>query len=163
MATRLFAPTSIFLAPAAALFNAGYGWAYTQNVMPILYDDGTAQVTTPIFRQIFYSGAYVALPCSLGSMIMSAYLAYLCTDARQKQLYLLSLATNLATAPVTMLIMLPGIKRLIAISESPAEQEKCEQTLEHRRLLKSWSYWNGVRGMLYLCGGGASLWAGIFG
>lgn len=57
---------------------------------------------------------------------------------------------------------MPGIKRLIAISESPAEQEKCEQTLEHRSLLKSWSFWNGVRGLLYLCSGGATLWAAIF-
>lgn len=163
MATQILTSTSIFLAPAAAIFNAGYGWAMTQNVMPLLYNDGAAHITTPIFRQIFYGGAFVAIPCSAGSLAMSAYLAYVSTDAVQRKLYLAATAMSLATSPITMLVMLPGIKRLVAISESQIEQEKCDRTLEHRKLLKSWSYWNGIRGMLYLASGGACLWAGIFG
>lgn len=142
---------------------AGYSWAFSQNVMPLLYNDGSARVTTPLFRQIFYGGGYVALPCSLGSAAMSAYLAYLCTDAGQRKKYIAAFATSMITAPITMLVMLPGIQRLIAISESQAEQEKSDKTLEHRELLKSWSFWNGVRAVLYLGSGGMSLWAGIFG
>lgn len=163
MATRTFATTSIFLAPAASLFLAGYSWAMTQNVMPLLYKGGSAQITTSLFKQIFYGGAYVAPPCSLGSSLMTAYLAYLCTDASQRNKYLASFATAMITAPITMLVMLPGIKRLIEISESQVEQENCEKTLEHRELLQSWSFWNGVRAACYLCSGGLSLWAGIFG
>ncbi|CZT24077.1 uncharacterized protein RCC_09794 [Ramularia collo-cygni] len=163
MATGSFASAAMFLAPAAALFMSGYSAAATHLVLPLLYRDHPARITTPMFRHTFYEGGKVAIPCTLGSSAMAALAAYLCVDTSQRALYLAAMATTLGTTPITLLIMMPGIKRLIAISESPAEQEKCDQTLEHRQLLKSWSFWNGVRVVLYLCGGCVGLWAGVFG
>lgn len=57
--------------------------------------------------------------------------------------------------------MLPGITRLIQISEDREVQSKSEQTLEHRQLLKKWVAQNYVRSVLFLTSGFVGLWATV--
>lgn len=153
--------TALFLSPAAALFQAGYGLAFSQNAIPQLYDLPPHQ-STPLFRRIFEAGGKIAVPMSLTSAAAAAYLARLCTSPTQRKMYIFAALFSILPMPYTGLVMMPGIKRLIAISESPEAQEKSEQDLEHRQLLRGWVIHNYVRTVMYVVGGGLGLWAGVF-
>ncbi|CAK3928674.1 Hypothetical predicted protein [Lecanosticta acicola] len=163
MASRkILVNISLLTAPAAAIFQAGYGFAFSQNTVPQLYDERPHH-STPIFARIFKAGAYVAVPMSLLSAASSTYLSILCTSPLQRRLYTLAALGAFLPLPYTWGMMMGGSKRLLAISESVEEQNKSEQTLEHRQLFKSWAFHNHVRNLLYTVGGFASLWAGIYG
>lgn len=64
--------------------------------------------------------------------------------------------------PWTLLVMMPGIKKLNAVAESKIEQEKADGK-EVAGLLREWAWMNVVRGGFALVGGLVGVWAVIDG
>lgn len=140
-----------------AFFLSGYSLSYSQCTVPQLYDV-RPQISTPIFKNVFYGGASVVVPGALLSSAASAFLAYAVPEHRR--VWASAAAAVLFTQPWTALVMMPGIKRLLEISEANAAvQSKVEQTLEHRQLLKTWVAQNFLRAGLYFVGGLAGMYA----
>ena len=118
--------------------------------MPHIYDQ-PASMNTPIFSKVFHDGATVVAPSAIASAAASAYLAY--TLPEERYLWTVAATTPLSTLAYTGLVMMPGIQRLLTISESSVEQEKVEKTKEHVDLLKAWTAHNYLRAALYFAGG----------
>lgn len=132
-----------------AFVLAGYGYCASHNSVPQLYDKSPS-ISTPIFTQVYRVGAGVVVPGAALSAAASAYLAY--AIPAQRALWAVASASTIGALPFTAIVMMPGIKRLIAMSESSAEQENTARTGEHVELLKKWAAQNYVRGSLFLMG-----------
>jgi hypothetical protein len=140
------------------LFISGYTFMASQNAIPQLYDV-KPQVSTPIFARIFHAGGKPAIPLSILSLASSAFLAYEIPEKRV--LWMVAAAAVLAIRFYTQMMM-PGINRLIEISEAGRDvQGKVEQTLEHRQLMVRWVRETYVRSALAFAAGLAGLWASI--
>lgn len=150
MAKSTFLSTSFII--------GGYSLAGSQQVVPLLFD-GPPQSSTPIFKRYFFRGAPIVPPGSLLSTAAAVYLAYIVPS--QRRLWLTALIASFLNSPWTLGVMLPGITRLIQISEDREVQSKSEQTLEHRQLLKKWVAQNYVRSVLFLTSGFVGLWATV--
>lgn len=150
--------TAQLLSTTSSLLVAGYTLGFSQNGVSELYDE-RPQISTPIFTRIFYAGGRVAAPLSISSLLSSAYLAYVIPEKRK--LWATAAALILAIRFGTEYVMMPGIKRLIAISEDEEVQEKTEQTLEHRQLMIRWVKQNYLRSTAALVSGLVGLWASI--
>ncbi|EMC93401.1 hypothetical protein BAUCODRAFT_76104 [Baudoinia panamericana UAMH 10762] len=133
---------------------AGYGFHASHSSVPVLYDM-PAEHSTPAFTRIFHNGAYFVVPSSLICSISTAYLAY--TLPSQRTLWSIACGAQLLTLPWTAVVMLPGINKLIAISQSKVKQEKATASLEARQLLTRWNAQNAVRASLFLVAGLAAL------
>lgn len=141
-----------FTSAASALFVAGYGFAFSQSAVPQLYDV-KPQISTPVFKQVYYQGAKVVPPATILAAASAGYLAYVVPEQRRE--YIKVAAAALATQVWTLVFMLPGIKRLIAISEADEKtQGRIEMSLEHRQLMIRWVRQNWIRT-------GMSLYAGV--
>lgn len=138
------------------LIMTGYTLALSQNGASQLYDE-PARFSTPMFKRIFNTGGRFAIPSSLLNTFSSVYLAYFVPEKRR--LWALVTALTVAMNLWTGFIMMPGIQRLIAISESSAAQEKADANLEHRQLLIKWVKQNYVRALAMMVGGLAGLQA----
>ena len=141
-----------FASAASALFAAGYGFAFSQSAVPQLYEV-KPQISTPVFKQIYYQGAKVVPPAAIIAAASSGYLAY--TVPEQRNEYIKVTAASIATQIWTVVVMLPSIKRLIQISEADEKtQGRIEMSLEHRQLMIKWVRQNWIRT-------GLSLFAGV--
>lgn len=144
-----------FASAASALFAAGYGFAFSQNVLPTLYDV-KPQISTPAFKQIYYQGAKVVPPTTILAAASAGYLAYVLPEQRNE--YIKVVAASLATQVWTVVVMMPSIKRLLAISEADEKtQGRIEMSLEHRQLMIKWVRQNWVRSGLALFAGVTAL------
>lgn len=144
-----------FASAASTLFMAGYGFAFSQSAVPQLYDV-KPQISTPIFKQIYYQGAKVVPPGAIIAAASSGYLAYILPEQRNE--YIKVAASAVATQLWTIVIMLPSIKRLIKISESDEKtQGRIEMSLEHRQLMIKWVRQNWIRTGIALFGGVTAL------
>lgn len=146
------------LSTTSSLVIAGYCLGFSQNGVSELYDE-RPQTSTAIFKRIYVTGGYVAIPLSITSMISSAYLAYALPEKRK--LWGTAAALILAIRFWTEYVMMPGINRLSVISEDKRIQEKSEQTLEHRQLMIRWVKQNYVRTAAALGSGLAGICASI--
>ena len=142
--------TAKLLSVATTTLAAGYSFSFSQNAVPLTYDI-PASFSTPIFKGVFWKGAYVAVPSGLISGAASLYLAYVLPS--QRRLWVTAAVMSMSTAPWTSVVMMPGIKKLLGISEDKAKQTKSDQNLEHRQLLKTWVAQNYFRASLFLTGG----------
>ncbi|KAK6439425.1 hypothetical protein LTR95_004373 [Oleoguttula sp. CCFEE 5521] len=142
--------TAKMIAIPLALTSAGYGFSASQNTVPRLYKE-PAKTATSIFAHVFHTGGQFVVPSTLLSVASSAFLAY--SIPRQRQVWGTVAVTTLAALPWTWVVMMPGIKRLLAISEDEKLQHKCGGSGEHTYLLKKWVGQNYVRASFFLIAG----------
>ncbi|KAK3709370.1 hypothetical protein LTR37_010931 [Vermiconidia calcicola] len=116
----------------SALFLTGYSLSLSQNTIPALYDH-KPQTTAPAFKSILDSAGRIAPALTILSTTASAYLAY--TLPEQRREWATAAAAMLLTFPWGGMAMMPGIKKLVAISENKGKIAKSEQSLEHRQLM----------------------------
>ena len=148
--------TAQFASATSALFLAGYSFSFSQSSVPQLYEV-KPQVSTPIFKNIYYNGAKVVPLFSIIATISSSYLAYL--EPENRRAYLTAAITAFATQPWTVLVMMGPIQRLIKISEADEKTKgRIEMSLEHRQLMIKWVRQNWVRAGLLAVSGAVSLW-----
>nr|OQO11973.1 hypothetical protein B0A51_17083 [Rachicladosporium sp. CCFEE 5018] len=150
--------TAKMIAIPLALTSAGYGINASQNTVPRLYKE-PAKIATSIFAHVFHTGAYFVVPSTLLSVAASTFLAY--SIPRQRQVWGTVAVMTLAALPWTRLVMMPGISRLLAISEDEAAQHKCGGSGEHTYLLKKWVGQNYIRASFFLIAGLTGLWASL--
>ncbi|KAK4895811.1 hypothetical protein LTR27_006293 [Elasticomyces elasticus] len=157
---------SVFAAKLTSISSAfiisGYMLAASQSSIPLLLPQPTS-VSTAIFRGVYNRGAALAVPVSAISVAATAYLVYITpAESRNKVLYAVSGASTAAMIPLTRIIMMPGIKRLISISHMEAGmQGKPAISSEALGLLGTWSGQNWVRFGLSAAGGLLGLYAAI--
>ncbi|KAK4539715.1 hypothetical protein LTR36_010426 [Oleoguttula mirabilis] len=150
-----FELTAKLLAVPVAFVTAGYFACASQNSLPLLYEQPPS-VSTPIFAGVFYRGAAFVIPTTLVSSAAYAYLA--CTTPVQRTVYGAAAAALLFNMPLTRIVMIPGINRLIEIGNlSSVEQEKAGQSGEVLKLLEAWNAQNAIRAVLAFAGGVAGL------
>lgn len=137
---------------------AGYTLGHSQNGIAELYDE-PVQVSTRIFTRIYKKGGDVALPLSIAAGMTAVYLALMISEKQVP--WSIAAALIAAIRFWTHYIMLPGIERLVVISENDEMQRKSEQTLEHRQLLRSWVNQNYVRCAAALASGLVGAWASV--
>ncbi|KAL8797822.1 MAG: hypothetical protein Q9195_000174 [Heterodermia aff. obscurata] len=147
--------TAHLLGLTTSLLLSGINLGTSLLTMPTLYHLPPS-TSTPIFRQLYVSGAATLVPLGIFSASCSAVAAYL-HPSQRPLLGSAALATGLQT-PWTLLLMMGTNDRLSAIAGSGVEQEKVERR-EVEGLLKKWTWMNGVRGMMALVGGLAGLGA----
>lgn len=136
---------------ASPFFAAGYSFSASQLILPRLYDLPPS-TSTPIFRDVYYKGAIVAVPSAVIASVTHAYLAYVGTQSETTALHTAAAVTVLATLPWTRLVMLKGIEKLNGMAESKVEQEKANKS-EVEQLLRTWTWQNYVRSVLWVAGG----------
>jgi len=126
---------------------AGYSFAFSQNAVPLITDQ-PAEVSTPVFKGIFYEGAKVMGSGGLLTAAASSYLAY--AEPAHRRSWGVVVAFSLAFFVWTPTVMGTGINKLLKISESKEMQEKATANLEARQLLRTWVIENYVRAALLL-------------
>lgn len=148
--------TAQILSITSSMLISGYCLGFSQNSVSELYEEGP-QVSTRIFKRIFHKGAYVGIPFSITSIASSAYLAFAVPEKRK--LWLIAGALIISIRFLTDVVMMPSMKRLVAISEDEKLLARTEQTLEHRQLLVQWVNQNYLRVGVALASGLLGLWA----
>lgn len=137
---------------------AGYSLAFSQNAVPTIYDV-PAEVATPVFKQVYYSGAQFIAPSAAILASAAGYLAYVLPHQRTE--WTAAAVGGLLPIAFTAFVMNSGIQRLIAISGNKTMQEKATANLEHRQLLIRWVKQNYVRAIINAAVGVVTLRATI--
>lgn len=128
--------------------------------IPTAISNHPPSVSTPIFAGVYYHGAAFVIPTALVSSAAYAYLAY--SIPAERTIYAAAASAVLVNIPLTGIVMMPGIKRLIEVSKQGAsEQAKAGQSGEVLRLLKAWNAQNVVRAVLTFAAGVAGLSAAM--
>jgi hypothetical protein len=138
------------IAVPLAFAASGYGLCASHNTMSGIYSL-PASISIPLFSHVFYTGAQIIVPFGLLSATASAYLAW--KVPRQRTLWIAAAVSVLSTQAWTRLAMFSGIRTLLAIAESTAEQARVQVTGEHIGLLKTWDWQNYVRAGMFFVGG----------
>ena len=146
-----------FLSIPTAFLLSGYSMGFSQNSVPLVYNQPAA-ISAPILEGVYYQGAKVVAPGALMTAAAFGYLAYTAPTTRERNLYAACGAMVVATQPWTAFVMLPGIHRMMDIAKSAAEQAKADQSGEAVKLLKGWVYQNYLRAVLYLAAGFTGLY-----
>lgn len=111
--------------------------------------------SAPIFSKVYHHGATIMGPGSVSSFCASMYLAYVIPS--QRMLWATAGISTISILPFTMLVMLPGINRVLAaVGGSQAEREKVAES-EGKELLRTWVKQNYVRTTLLFAGGMTAL------
>ncbi|KAK0287259.1 hypothetical protein LTR35_002753 [Friedmanniomyces endolithicus] len=154
----IIAAKLIFISSAFIL--SGYMLSPSQNTLPLLYPQ-PASVSTALFRGVFNRGAALVIPVTALSVAASAYLAYASpAGSMERTLYAASGAVTFAMLPMTQVVMMPGIHRLMDLSNGEASaQEKAAASGEVLKLLKAWAVQNWVRVAMSGAGGLVGLYA----
>lgn len=90
-------------------------------------------------------------PDAISATAAFAYLAY--AVPAKRTYYAAASACILSTQIFTITVMLSGINRMIAISESAVEQQKADATGEALTLMKKWVVQNYIRVVMHFSGG----------
>ncbi|KAG9605078.1 hypothetical protein KCU77_g2203, partial [Aureobasidium melanogenum] len=136
-----------------------YNAVLSQNVMPHLYTQ-PASVVAPIFAKIYKIGVNTLFPLASTAIAAYSYLAYSSTP-RKRQLYGTAAALTLATLPMSQIVMMPSISRLLEISRSSTAQATPGLDQEVVKLLKIWVAQNYFRASLHLTAGFVGLYAAL--
>ncbi|KAF8847928.1 DUF1772-domain-containing protein, partial [Acephala macrosclerotiorum] len=147
--------TSQILGLTTSLLLSGINISASLLTLPTLYSLPPS-TSTPIFSQLYYRGAASLVPLGLFSASCSLLTAYL--HPAQRTLWAIAGVATLSQTPWTLLVMMPGIKRLNGIAESEVEREKVRRE-EVEGLLRQWTWMNFVRGGMPLVGAVCGLWA----
>lgn len=131
----------------SAFFLAGYGYSYSHNTIPSLYDL-RPQISTPVFTRLWSGRSPLFTSLTVLSTSASAYLAYVLPEHRRS--WTTAAAAMFLTMPWTGLVMLPGIRRIFTIDQNKQVQLKSEQTLEHRQKMIRFVKQNYVTVALYI-------------
>ncbi|KAK0264979.1 hypothetical protein LTS09_001388 [Friedmanniomyces endolithicus] len=145
---------------SSAFILSGYMLSPSQNTLPLLYPQ-PASVSTVLFRGVFNRGAALVIPVTGLSVAASAYLAYTApTGSTERTLWAVSGAVTFAMLPMTQVVMMPGIHRLMDLSSGEASaQQKAAASGELLKLLKAWAAQNWVRVAMSGAGGLLGLYA----
>ena len=127
--------TAKLISVPSAFFVAGYCYSFSQNALPAIYDH-RPQFSASVFSQISKSAGPVVPTLTAISISAYAYLAYAIPEQRRE--WSKAAVAMALTVPWTGLVMGPGIKRLIEISQDKEKTLKSEQNLEHRQRLIRW-------------------------
>lgn len=146
-----------FLSIPTAFLISGYSLGFSQNSVPLLYNQ-PASVSAPTLEGIFYEGAKVVVPGAVIACAGFSYLAYNARSTEERNLYIASAAMVITPQPWTVLVMKSGIDRLIQIGASAVESQKADQTREAVQLLKGWVWQNYVRAALGFAAGAVGFW-----
>lgn len=136
-----------------------YNAVLSQNVMPHLYDQ-PASITAPIFAKIYKIGVSTLSPLASIATIAYSYLAYSST-IRKRQLYGTAAVLTLTTLPMTQIVMMPSISRLLEINESVGLQTTANVDQEVLKLLRTWVAQNYFRASIHLTAGFVGLYAAL--
>jgi len=139
---------------STAFLLSGYMTSASQNSLPLLYKQ-PARVSAPLFNGVYHRGAALVIPGTLVCAAAYAYLAWAVPS--QRSIHAFSSCITFAILPMTMVVMMPGIKRLLHVSDDSAEQEKVDQSGEVLRLLKAWGVQNWWRASMTFAGAMAGL------
>jgi hypothetical protein len=142
-----------------AFFLGSYNFTFSQNVVPHLYRQ-TASVATPIFDKIFHRGGATIMPVAACAIAANCYLAYR-GDKTHRRMYGAAAVLIASSLPLTNLVMLPGINRLIEIGRDTALQSQGQTQSEVVALLRKWVAQNYFRGSLHLTAGMVGLLAAL--
>lgn len=153
----LFAAKLIAI-PGAFLLGS-YNFTFSQNVMPHLLDQ-SASVVTPLFDKIYHRGGATIAPIAAIVITANGYLAYKSTGV-QRQLYGTAAALVFATLPLTQIVMMPGISRLIEIGRNNELRSRSGIETEVVKLLETWMAQNYFRASLHVTGGLLGLYAAL--
>ncbi|TKA83566.1 hypothetical protein B0A55_00375 [Friedmanniomyces simplex] len=145
---------------SSAFILSGYMLSPSQNTLPLLYPQ-PASVSTTLFRGVFNRGAALVIPVTALSVAASAYLTYTApAGSTERRLYAISGAVTFAMLPMTQIVMMPGIHRLMDLSKGDATaQEKAAASGEVLKLLTAWAAQNWVRVGMAGAGGLVGLYA----
>ena len=154
----VFIKAAKLLSISLSIFLSGYCFMASQNALPALYGH-PPHTNTALFVRIFRSGGPIAVVLALLSSISSFLLASIVTEKRE--LWIVVGAIPPCLGLWTAVVMMPGIRKLIAISDDKAMQDICEETGEHVKLLRNWIWQNYVRSVVVLGAGLVGLWASL--
>lgn len=136
-----------------------YNAVLSQNVMPHLYKQ-PASIVAPIFAKIYNVGVSTLFPLASTATLAYSYLAY--SSAPQKrQLYGTAAFLTLATLPMTQIVMMPSISRLLEINRSVGLQTTADVDREVLKLLKTWVAQNYFRAAIHLTAGFVGLYTAL--
>ena len=149
---------------SSAFILSGYMLSPSQNTLPLLYPQ-PASLSTPIFSGVYYRGAALVIPVTALSVVATSYLAYAApAGTTERTLYATSAALTFSILPLTRIVMMRGIHRLIDLSKMDAgAQEKAASSGEVLRLLQAWAAQNWIRMGLTAAGGLVGLYAALLG
>jgi hypothetical protein len=144
---------------SSAFFLGSYNTTFSQNVVPHLYDQSAA-IAAPIFDKIFHKGGQTIMPIATVAIATNCYLAYQ-SDGMPRKLYGTAAALIFASLPLTKLVMMPGISRIIAIARDLTLHSDKRIDVEVAGLLRTWVAQNYFRGSLHLTAGLLGLFAAL--
>ena len=148
------------IAIPSSILLGSYNFVYSQSVIPHLYDQPPA-ISTPLFAKFFNAGLTFIPKVAVPAIAAYGYVAYNSNDARKRNVYLTSAALMLGTLPLTQLVMMPGIRRLIEISQNESLRMQAGVNDEVVRLLKTWVSQNYFRASLHAVAGCLGLYAAL--
>lgn len=143
------------LSLTTSLVLSGANFGASALTLPKLYSRPPS-VSTPIFEELYTRGGLALVPLGIFSASCSAIVAY--SIPSQRSLWAAAGLATIGQLPWTLLVMMPGIKRLNAIAASTALQEVANRE-EVTGLLMEWAWMNVVRGGFALIGGLIGSWA----
>ncbi|KAG9857128.1 hypothetical protein KCU98_g1634, partial [Aureobasidium melanogenum] len=138
---------------------SSYNAVLSRNVMPHLYTQ-PASVVAPIFAKIYKIGVRTLFPLACTATLAYSYLAYSSTP-RKRQLYGTAAVLTLATLPMTQIVMMPSISRLLEISTRGNLQAIPGVDQEVTKLVKTWVAQNYFRASLHLTAGFVGLYTAL--
>jgi hypothetical protein len=144
---------------SSAFFLGSYNTTFSQNVVPHLYNQ-PASLAAPIFDKIFHKGGQTIMPIATVAIATNCYLAYQ-SDGMARRLYGTAAALIFASLPLTKLVMMSGISRIIAIARDVSLQGDKRVDVEVAALLRTWVAQNYFRGSLHLTAGLLGLFAAL--
>ncbi|CAD0113288.1 unnamed protein product [Aureobasidium uvarum] len=146
------------LAIPCGFLLGSYNAVFSQNVMPHLYKR-PASVVAPIFAKIYSVGSTTIVPLASTAIIAYGYLAY--SSPHKRQQYGTAAVLTLATLPMTQIVMMPSISRLLEISRMGNLQANAGLDQEVTRLIKTWVAQNYFRASLHLSAGFVGLYTAL--
>lgn len=147
------------LAIPGAFILGSYNATFSQNVMPHLYSQSPS-VVAPLFDKIYHRGGATIAPIATVTIVANGYLAY-ASGGTKRRFYTAAAALVLATLPLTQMVMMPGISRLVQIGRNSGLQGKAGIEAEVVALLKTWVAQNFFRASLHITAGILGLYAAL--
>ncbi|KAL6243143.1 hypothetical protein RBB50_009694 [Rhinocladiella similis] len=138
-----------FLGLSSSIWVSGISFSQSFLTIPLLLGL-PSETSTPIFKDLYYSGATLIVPLAVTSALSTATAAYL--DAEKRTGYAVAAVATISILPFTAAFMFKCIHRLIAIADDAKIREKT-QPGEVDGLLTRWKWMNFVRAGMSGIGG----------
>ena len=155
---------AIFTGVPSALLLAGYNIACSQAAVPAI-QHLPAELKVPAFTKLYMTNLkQFFLPSAATSLVSFGYLgtnAGIRGQTGECIMYCGAAALMLGAGLVTKLVQLPGVERLLEISETDAWEMNKEIEIEAAKLVKRWAAQNWLRVGLAATAGGIGLYAAL--